>query len=158
MKTTIVFFTFIISSFCLFAQEKNPCDKNYSIAGSMALGGGNKGDVMHLELGLWGRKNHLGVFAGMMFYDGATAINPKTNTSSIPLIKELYIRPILKLDHKIMVEGFHHAISMFAGSKGNAGCSYRLYYVWGGNFMIGLEPFVSIRSGNGLMVITTFAF
>ena len=141
----------------LFAQERNPCDKPYSIVGSMMMGGSSHGPVETLELGLWGKKNGLGLSTGVMIYSGKAIINKETKTSEIPLVTELYIRPTLKLDHNEII-GFHHAITMFIGDKGNYGASYRVYYQCGRSIMLGLEPYVSKMNGEGLNFIVTFAF
>lgn len=143
----------------LTAQErKNPCDKLYVIDASVSVGGSATGPTENIEVGLWGRKNTIGFSGGLMFYNGKTIINEKTKLSSIPLISEFYIRPTFKLDHNNIIEGFHHAITLFAGMKGNGGVSYRAYYEPGPNIMFGLEPYTSIKTGNGLNFLVTCAF
>lgn len=158
MKTVIITSVLLIASFYSNAQHKNPCDKDYSIVGSMSMGGSTHGTTMNVELGLWGRKNGIGISGGVMFYDGKGIVNQKSGFTNYPLITEYYIRPTIKLDHKIEYEGFHHAFTIFAGTKGNGGASYRAYYQWGPSLMLGLEPYISIKNGKGLNFITTFAF
>lgn len=158
MKTVIITSVLFVVSFCSFGQHKNPCDKSYSIVGSMSMGGSTHGTTMNLEIGLWGRKNGIGISSGVMFYNGKGITNPKSGFTNYPLITEYYLRPTIKLDHKSQYEGFHHALTAFAGSKGNGGASYRAYYQWGPNLMFGLEPYISVKNGKGLNLITTFAF
>lgn len=158
MKAVITVLSLCVFITPVFSQShKDPCDKPFSIVGSMMLGGSATGPTESLEFGLWNKKNGLGISGGVMLYTGKDITNSKLSTVNTPLIKELYIRPTLKLDHN-EITGFHHAVTFFAGVKGNYGGSYRAYYQCGNSIMVGLEPYISKVTGRSLNFICTFAF
>ena len=109
--------------------------------------------MQYLEAGLWRADKAISVFGGISASNGDAHLK----TDARPLLIDPYIRFSVKLN-KQRIGSFYNVVTAFGSARGDAGASYRLYYMIGACTMLGIEPAYSWKKKQSLSFIVTCAF
>jgi len=146
MKKLLLFLLSHISwDSSVFAQ----CESN-AIVYTLSPGYAKTGPSLSMEAGLWPVISKVGVMGGLIMYGQETDYKGKKEVVAVLDVTGRVVYKLTKTG-----SNSPQVFTLFGSIRGMVGTSYRAYVSPSGDLLIGIEPFISNKTGLGVNILFT---